>query len=133
VVFKTFYLESAPGDMIANTPYVYGLKYPGPVQSILPAPPRDKVLSVNSESLLSFPDMDQLRLFATHLVIGRLKVVSKSYLLKDIDITAANRGFSYRKNEFVSSIVEKKYNFSSMRGNTPVFLRFNFCTGHVSS
>ena len=31
-VSKIFYPETAPGDMIANIHYAYGMKYPGPVK-----------------------------------------------------------------------------------------------------
>ena len=116
VVSKTFYPETAPGDPIANTPYAYGTKYPGPIQSIPPTPPLDEILPVDPESLLSFPGMDQLLFFAIHLLIGRIKLISKSRLLKDIDIIAANRGFSYRKLEFISSIDEKKHKLFKYEG-----------------
>ena len=43
-------------------------------------------------------------------------MISKSRLLKDIDIIAANRGFSHRKLEFISSIDEKKHKLFKYEG-----------------
>lgn len=91
-VSKIFYPETASGDMIANIHYAYVMKYPGPVK------PQEIPIQLKPPTVTpeypSFQGLDQHRFFATPLLIGRIKLISKSRLLKDIDIIAATKGFS---------------------------------------
>ena len=107
-ITKRFYLENAPGDPAINVAYTLE-KY---ISTNVPDPPPPlsscNILPIDAPQSISSETKD-LRFFSTHLLIGRLKTMSKSKLLKEFDIISKLVGFSYQKDLVESSIDRSQY------------------------